>query len=233
MLLANLAVLLFRFRYCVAEVGRGNGQRVYVLETRQETAPHDRAVLERDVVVAEDRRHAGMPGVSQHCQRRREKEERNAALAVEVDDLREDRERRVVDDGAAVWIVKALVVTAGEERTDNFAAFERVALHRPCADSCVHVRRREAVVGRALRLELLDEALVVCVSLFSFVHVPSPLSGAGFQGMRRAGVRVQEGRTHDLPNAANCTLYARRGKLNAGHGRRKPLKPKIWNELTV
>ena len=68
-------------------------------------------------------------------------------LEIKVHDLRQNRERRIVDNDASVWILRTLVVSAGKERTDDFSTFQPVLLDRPVFYYLVNSRRRVAVVG--------------------------------------------------------------------------------------
>ncbi len=81
---------------------------------------------------------------------------------IEAADLHQYREGRVVEHEAAVGILGALVVTPGPERSHDLHAVERqdIVVH-PLPDGVVDRLRRQAVVGGALWLELLDEAVVV------------------------------------------------------------------------
>ena len=159
--LSDLAVLRLGNGDRVAEVGCGHGQHVGRLEAREKRAANHRAIVEGDVAVAEYRRAAGMPRVSDARQRRSEKEESDPALEVEAHDLREDGERRIVDHDAVGGVLRVRVVAAGEERAHRLRAVDAVTVHAPRQYCLVHVRRRVRVVARVARLELVDELVVL------------------------------------------------------------------------
>ena len=80
---------------------------------------------------------------------------------VEADDFGEDGKRRIVHDAAAGRIVEALIVAARPKRAHESRAVELVGLCDVGGDSLVDVFGCVAVVGRELRLELVDEFLVL------------------------------------------------------------------------
>ena len=80
--------------------------------------------------------------------------------------LRENREGRIVDhDVARVVIPRVRIVSAGPEDPDEVRLVYVVFLSHPVRDGVVDVLRGVAVVGRQLRLELIDEARVVLEGL--------------------------------------------------------------------
>ena len=149
----------------LAERGRCAGDDALVV-ARDEARPHNHAVLVLDVAAAQDVAHAhACLRAGKKRQRRREQEEWDAARKVELANLGKHRERRVVEHDHAVGVIKALVIPAGIKRTHHFRRVDAVLGARPVLDDLVHLRRRVAIVGGLLRLELLDEALVVLEQL--------------------------------------------------------------------
>ena len=127
---------------------------------RDERRSHDRAVLVGDVRVAHDVRQVARERPAEACEGRREDEERDAPVEVEAFDPRQDAERRVVHHAAAFRVVEALEVAAGPERPHHVGAVDAEAFGDVAGHDLVDGRRRVAVVGRLLRLELVYELLV-------------------------------------------------------------------------
>ena len=158
-------------------------------QVRRERGRHDRAVLVGDLRVRRDDARAATDE-AKRGQPRAEDEVGLLAVAVEAADLRADGEGRVVDDDAPLRIVGVLEVAAGEERADDGrSGVEAVVGEYPVADGGVDERRRIAVVGRLLRLELLDEAVVVVELGLLDSHYESSKGGVGrlrvSRGLRR------------------------------------------------
>ena len=82
-------------------------------------------------------------------------------LEIKIHDFRQNRERRIVDNDASVWILRTLVVSAGKERTDDFSASQPVLCDRPVFYYLVNPRRRVTVVCCLLRFELVNELLIL------------------------------------------------------------------------
>ena len=82
-------------------------------------------------------------------------------LVVPAADIRQDGKRRVVDNHAAVRVALFLIVSAGEEGTDNIDGFQFVVLQAPGLYGFVDVHGCVAVVARALWLKLVQKLLVL------------------------------------------------------------------------
>ena len=122
---------------------------------------HDCAVFVLDIGVADQVVHPhGHLLARKRGQARREKEEGNPAIKVKLADFGQNRKRRIVQDGAAGRVGKALIITAGPERPHDAARIDAVLPASPVAHRVIDQRRRVAVVGGQLRLEFLDELLV-------------------------------------------------------------------------
>ena len=93
-------------------------------------------------------------------------------LRVPLDDLRQDAEGRIVDDDAAGLVLLLLVVAARIERPDEVLLVQPVLAGHPVGDGLVDLLRRVAVVGRVLRLELVQELLVLVFAFHGIAGVP-------------------------------------------------------------
>ena len=141
---------------------------VVLVEVRDESRVDNCAVVVRHLAVCGDERHVPVAAAEQR-QERREQEEADASFQVEVDDLRHDAERRVVEHGAALGVLEALVVPAWVEGAHDGTWLDTVLRAGPVAHGSVHGLWREAVVRRALRLELVHELLVIAVRVVGHV----------------------------------------------------------------
>ena len=106
---------------------------------------------------------------AEQCQRWSKQKKRDVLLAVELHDLRQDGERRVVYHHVLRSVLFRLVVTARIERTDEVLAVELVFFRHPLSDGVVYALRCVAVVCCFLRLELVQEVVVLVVPFFSAV----------------------------------------------------------------
>ena len=93
-------------------------------------------------------------------------------LRVPFDDLRQDAEGRIVDDDAAGLVFLLLIVAARIERPDEVLLVQTVLAGHPVGDGLVDLLRRVAVVGRVLRLELVQELLVLVFAFHGLAGVP-------------------------------------------------------------
>ena len=122
---------------------------------------HDCAVFVLDMGAADQMVHprdhifSGKGG-----QARRKQEKGNPAIKVKLADFGQNRERRVVQNGAAAGVVEVLIIAAGPERPHNAARVDAVLSAGPVSHRVIDQRRRVAVVGGQLRFELLDKFLV-------------------------------------------------------------------------
>ena len=166
---------------CVTQLGARFQHRAVRVEVRHEPRPHHRAVLVGDVGVAQDvvRIHHMRPPRSAKARHgRREQEEPHSVDDVEVAYRRQHRERRVVDHHAAVGVLFALVVAIRPERAHEVSPVQSVSVGHEVSHHVVDFGWRVAVVGRFLRLELLDKravflALVGEAHLDAIEHAPS------------------------------------------------------------
>ena len=151
-------------------------EHVLLVEVRHEARAHHGAVRIRDVAIAEDvvDLHHDVPS-AQARERRREEEEAYASPQVEFLNLRQNRERRIVDHAASVGILEALVITARPERAHDVIGLDAPALAHVFEHDRVYLGRRDAVVRRPLRLEFLDERVVIPEALLRLAH-HAPLS---------------------------------------------------------
>ena len=145
---------------------------VLPVQVRHEARAHDGAVLVGDVGIADDVVDLHAAPAAEAGERRRKQEEPDAVLEVERLDPGEDGERRVVDHDAALRVLEGLVVAARPERPHDVRLLNAPSLSHVVEHDGVHLRRRVAVVRGPLRLELLDEALVVVEALPALAHVP-------------------------------------------------------------
>ena len=140
---------------------RGRLRDDVAAEAGHKSGAHNCAVFVLDIGVANQvvhpHRHffAGKGG-----QARREKEEGNPAIKVKLADFGQNRERRVVQDDASVRVVEVLIIAARPERPHDAAGVDAVLPAGPVAHRVIDQRRRVAVVGGQLRLELVDKLLV-------------------------------------------------------------------------
>ena len=88
-------------------------------------------------------------------------------FTVEVQDLSQDRKRRVVDHDVHVLVVLFLIVAAGVEWPNELLPVELVLFSDPCRDGLINDVRCVAVVGRFLWLELVQELVVLVVPFFA------------------------------------------------------------------
>ena len=151
-------------------------EHVLLVEVRNEARAHHGAVRIRDIAIAEDvvDPHHDAPA-AQARERRREQEEAYASLQVEFLNLRQNRERWIVDHAASIGILEELVIAAGPERAHDGIGLDAPALAHVFEYDCVYLWRRDAIVRRLLRLELLYERGVVPESLLRLGH-RAPLS---------------------------------------------------------
>ena len=138
-------------------------------QRRYERRAHHRAVLVGDVGVAGDGV-AALVETGEGRERRAEEKEGDAAREVEALYPPEDGERRVVDHNRIGGIVEALVVAARVERAHEPRSVDAPSLLNVGVDHFHDLWRRVAVVGRFLRLELLDEPVVVEEALLALAH---------------------------------------------------------------
>ena len=108
----------------------------------------------------------------QQGQRRRKQEKRDLPLCIEADDLRQDREGRVVDDNSAFRIGLVQIVPVRMKRAKKRGGAELVLFAHPFGDCFVDLRRRVAVVGGLLRLELLLEGLILRIVIEESELIP-------------------------------------------------------------
>ena len=92
---------------------------------------------------------------------RREQEILDSVLVVELHNLADYRERRIVDDDTVLLVLVPLIVSTGPERADHVVTLHTVHLADPVKDRLVYVVRREAVVRCFLRFELVDKLSVL------------------------------------------------------------------------
>ena len=93
---------------------RSRGDECVTVEVAGEVAPYLGTVPEGDLL-GNDNRRAILEDAA-YCHARAEEEKRNACPRIESADLREHRERRVVDYDAILRIFGVLIVAAGVER---------------------------------------------------------------------------------------------------------------------
>ena len=93
-------------------------------------------------------------------------------IVIPVKDLRQNGERRIVHDHAALRILFFLVVAARVKRSDHLRGLHTVLIGHPFRHGLVDGLRRVAVVGRLLDLELLQELVVLLVSFLPAVIEP-------------------------------------------------------------
>lgn len=173
--------------------------RVVPVQVRHEVRTHHRPVLVRDARVRHHQRHRP-PQVAEQRQVRREQPEPYPPQGVEVQDARQQAERRVVHHHVPIPVREPLEVPAREKGTHRPAplrqqpAFPHVRQHR-----LVDGGRGVAVVRRQLRLELLREPHVV------LEHLPARPSR-----LRRARHLVPEQR--QLPPAHRPPSFPRRAR---------------------
>ena len=93
---------------------------------------------------------------------RSEQEKRNAPLWVELDDVHEYAERRIVDHHPVLRIFGVLIVSAWVERPQHHLASHVVYLSHILQDRIVYVRRRVCVIRRFWAIpELCNVRLVI------------------------------------------------------------------------
>ena len=111
-------------------------------------------------------------GGGEKGQGRGEEEEAHAVVLVEVQYLCEDGERWVVDDDAALGVFLRLVIAARVEGADEVLAADLVLVLDPLGHGLVDHGGRVAVVGRLLRLELVEkfEVLLVLAQVLARSH---------------------------------------------------------------
>ena len=113
-----------------------------------------------------DRQIVGLSAVNGvERQTRREQDIAHAVLVVPGADFAENRKGRIVDHDAPCGIVGAFVIRAGIEGTDDLSAVQAVVLHGEVPHGAVDVVRRVHVVRCEIRLELVDEGLVLFSAL--------------------------------------------------------------------
>ena len=98
---------------------------------------------------------------------------------VEVEDLSQDAEGRVVHDDRPLPVLLLLIVPARIEGPDEVLPVQPVLLLHPCRDGLIDQVRRVAVVGRLLDLELVQEGVVLLVVLLAAVVVSLALLKPG------------------------------------------------------
>ena len=135
-----------------------------VFEVGEERGVHACTVLvDNGRTARESRGGGGGGGGGEKGQGRGEEEEAHAVVLVEVQYLCEDGEGRVVDDDAALGVFLRLVVAARVEGAHEVLAADLVLVLDPLGHGLVHHGGRVAVVGRLLRLELVEKFEVVLV----------------------------------------------------------------------
>ena len=151
-------------------------EHVLLVEVRHEARAHHGTVRIRDIAVADDvvDLHHDAPA-AQARERRREQEEAYASLQVEFLNLRQNRERWIVDNAASFGILEPLVVPSRPERAHDITGLDAPALSHVVEDYRVYLGRRDAVVRCLLRFELLYERGVVPEALLRLAH-RAPLS---------------------------------------------------------
>ena len=101
-------------------------------------------------------------GSTEKRERRRKQEVGDVVSRVEADNLRQYRERRVINHHAVLGVLEVLEVTAREERPYYRLAVKVAHLTMYEVSHCiVHLRRRVAVVRGLLCLKLIHERVVV------------------------------------------------------------------------
>ena len=176
----DLALLLLEPRLVrlvqpVAKHGVGL-EHVLLVEVRHEARAHNGPVRIRDIAVADDvvDLHHDAPA-AQARERGGEQEEAYASLQVEFLNLRQNRERGIVDNAASFGILESLVVPSLPERAHYGIGLDAPALAHVFEYDCVYLWRRDAIVRGLLRLKLLYERGVVPEALLRLAH-RAPLS---------------------------------------------------------
>ena len=190
----------------VGQLRLGLGDHV-AAEVRDEARRDDRAVLVNDLGVAHDVRELAGHRAREARERGGEDEEPHAAVEIEALDAAQDGEGRVVDHAAPLGVLVGLEIAARPERAHHVGALDAVALRDPVGHDLVDLGRGVAVVGRPLRLELLDEAVVVLEQRLllrccaACPHVPPPLT------RRRAAQRTAPDSLRPRHLRRVCALY--------------------------
>ena len=107
----------------------------------------------------------------EHGQSRSEQEKLHVVIHVPPDDLRKDRKRRIVYDDIAGVILFLLVVPPRVKRPDEVLGIKLVGVRDPLFHGVVNFLRRVAVVRCMLRLELIQELLILILTFLSFSRV--------------------------------------------------------------
>ena len=105
-------------------------------------------------------------GSGKKCHVRSKKKEGNAFRLVKPSDFRNDRERRIVDYDAIFRIGKIFVIASRKERPHNRPPIDSRVCPYPVEHGCIYGCGGITVVRGLLRLEFLDEALVIFGNLF-------------------------------------------------------------------
>ena len=128
----------------------------------------------------------------EQSERRSKQKETDALLDIESAYLSEDRERRIIDNDAAVGIVLPLIVSARIKRPYKRSAGHSVFIRHPVRDRVVNVVRSIAVVGRFLCLEFLQKVVIFVVAFLSGVAVFfGPVKPPGAFLLQRFKIKVE------------------------------------------
>ena len=170
----QLPIILLIDRLKLLPQLRDHPQGCLGLQIGQERGVYVRAVLVHDARA--DQQQTDLPGavaaqVSHCAQRRRKQNERHIPFQIEGDDLRQDGKRRIIHYRAPVRVFFVLVVPARIERPHEHCAVSVVFVRHPVGQRVVDVLRRIAVVRRFRLFELLDERVILIISLFQCVAV--------------------------------------------------------------
>ena len=79
--------------------------------------------------------------------------------------LRDDRERRIIDNHATFRIFEPLKITSRIERTHDLPTFNVDVLPKPSQYCVIYCRRSVAIIRCLLRLELIDKPVVILENL--------------------------------------------------------------------
>ena len=131
---------------------------------------HEGRVDGRPVVVSDrgggDKMAALRPASDDEVRQIRSKKEvLDPVRVVEVDDLRDYAEGRIIQYDRVRLVGVSLIIAARIERPDDPGPVEAVVVGHPVGDRLVYDLGRVALVGRLFRLEFLHELFVIVIDL--------------------------------------------------------------------